>query len=115
MENNNIENLITKELVREVFNGSVVDSTSGKWMINVCGKVINIGGKAFFDTREQAVRAFYNAFSWRAGLYIGRANCARRGGDLGAYYLWGDSDRAAYWKAFKKVLAKDYGFKIVRV
>ena len=41
--------LITPALVREIFQGNIVESNSGKYAITVCGKIVSVGGKIFYD------------------------------------------------------------------
>lgn len=100
----NYEELVTPTLVRQLFQDNVVKSDCPKWAIFISGKLISIQGKIFYDSREQAVKAFYNHFSWRAKRRLW--NTAHPG-DL--YHWWGNPEGAVIWKAFKKSLETNYG------
>lgn len=110
MTNQNFETLITPELLREVFSNSIIDNARPRYIITLGGKVIAIQGKIFYDTKEQATRAFYNSFSWRVRSTIWRNT--HSGDDWG---WWNSTDRIDIWKAFKKVVKRDYGFAIKEV
>ena len=110
----NYEEMITPSLVRRVFNNHILREGQEKWAIAVCGKIVTVNGKMLFDSRQQAVKAFYNSFHWRFGHQVAMQI---NGGDgwTGGYRWWNDSNRGDRWKAFKKVLERDYGFKIIQV
>lgn len=60
---NEFEDAITSNIVRNIFKNHIFENgCSDKWAMFICGRLINISGKSFFDSREQAVKAFYNAF-----------------------------------------------------
>lgn len=103
--------LITPALVREIFQGNIVESNSGKYAITVCGKIVSVGGKIFYDSHEQAVKGFYNSFGWRARRVIYRA--ANPTDD--SWRWWRNEDRTIMWTAFKEVLKNNYGFDIIQL
>lgn len=107
---NEFEDAITSNVVRETFKDSIMENgCSDKWAMFICGRLVNISGKSFFDSREQATKAFYNAFHWRAGREIQRSTTNSE------FYWWSNPHRRDYWEAFKKVIKDKYDFKIVRV
>lgn len=110
----NFEEMVTPAFIREVFDGHLVNRGQERWAITVCGKIVTLSGKMLFDSKQQATKAFYNGFHWRFGHNVARHI---NGGDgwIGEYHWWSDADRANRWKAFKKVLERDYGFKIIQV
>lgn len=110
MTEQEIEALITPELLREIFSNSVVDTRNPKYVITLGGKVIAIQGKIFYDSKEQATRAFYNSFSWRV-----RSSIWRDTHDGDRWGWWGNEDRAAIWQTFKKVVKRDFGFAIKQI
>ena len=101
---------ITPQFVREFFTGSVVDNSGPRYAITVAGKIVSIGGKIFFGSREQAMKGFYNSFSWRAKRQIW--NMCHAGNDG---YWWRSPDSPTIWKAFKEALAEQYGFNIIQL
>lgn len=103
--------VITPTLVREVFEGSVVESTSSKYAITVCGKIVSVGGKIFFDSHEQAVKGFYNSFNWKARRIIYRTVNPTEN----EWCWWRSGDRKLMWTAFKEVLKNNYGFDIIQL
>lgn len=108
---NSYERFVTPALVREIFENSILNSTAERWIISVCGKIVAIQGKIFYDSRDQAVKAFYNSFNWRARRRIGQLSHP----DDGNAGWWSDPNRGRYWKDFKSALTKNYGFVITRV
>ena len=110
----NYEEIVTPAFVREVFEHSIVAEGQERWAITVCGKIITVSGKMLFDSKQQATKAFYNGFHWRFGHGVARQI---NGGDgwQGNYHWWSDPNRTNRWKAFKRVLERDYGFKIIQV
>jgi len=109
MTNTELDSLITPNVIRETFEGNLLDSDNKGWYITVCGKVLTIKGKIFFNSREQAVKAFYNSYNWRA-----TRNIAVNVHPNQEYRWWNDPNRPYYWKAFKRVLEKDYGLRFIR-
>lgn len=111
----NYEEMVTPSFIREVFEGSLITEGQQRWAITVCGKIVTLNGKMLFDSKQQATKAFYNGFHWRFGrnvaFHINGGDSYRPGG----YYWWSDPNRLNRWKAFKKVLERDYGFKIIQV
>lgn len=105
----NCDKLVTPSLVREVFQRDIVNSDNRGWSITVCGKLLAVGGKVFFETREQAVKAFYNSYRWRVTRSMSLAN------NPDEDHWWRDGNSSNYWKTFKKVLEKDYGFKFIKL
>lgn len=112
MPTNNFERYITPSLIRDIFQNSVVSEGNKGWCILLSGKIVTINGKMFFNSRQQAVKAFYNSFHWRVGREMYRITHPT---EERWWSWWSDPDRTACWKTFKKVLERDYGFKIVRV
>ena len=108
---NSYERFVTPALVREIFESSILDSTAERWVISVCGKIVAIQGKIFYNSRDQAVKAFYNSFSWKVRRKFGRLSHPE---DINTRW-WSDPNRGQYWKDFKSALTKNYGFVITRV
>lgn len=104
------ERLVTPSMVRTMFEDYIIDRDKG-WAMTVCGKILTVNGKMFFKTREQAVKAFYNSYHWRAMREMHMA--AHPGSDRWSW--WNDENRSIYWKSFKKVLERDYGLKFIQV
>ena len=107
-----VKQLVSPRFVRELFGEFVVDSSQPRWAITICGKIIAIGGKMFYDSRDQAVKGFYNAFNWRARrkLYI-----AQHPEDVTGWGWWRNEDSKTIWSGFKDAITEDYGFKIIQV
>lgn len=105
------ETLVTPSMVRELFADNVLDDDDKGYIISVCGKIVTIDGKIFFKSREQATKAFYNSFNWRARR---RMFVALHPEDRAGYGVWSFPDRTKLWLAFKRVLERDYGFKIMK-
>lgn len=82
---NNIIRQYTKP-VEEVLHG---------WIILIDGQVWKSPTRSFiFDSRKQAVAAFYNGMRWRVIITIGRAE--------GNDHYWRNS--SMYWTQFKEAL-----------
>ena len=111
MTSEEYKNSITPEFVRGLFKDSILQDGDERWAITICGKIISVQGKVFYDSREQAVRAFYNMFSWRIRreLFI-----ATHPNDT-SYRWWSDPDRPEVWKIAKKTLTDEYGLNFIRV
>ena len=103
--------VITPALVREIFEGSIVESNNSKFAITVAGKIVSIAGKIFYDSHEQAVKGFYNSFGWRARRIIYRA--VNPNDD--SWRWWRNGDSRVMWAAFKEVLKDNYGFDIIQL
>jgi hypothetical protein len=101
-----IKDCITPTLVREVFEDSILSEQKG-WYITVCGKIVTVDGKIFYERRDQAVNALRNSFSFRAR----RAIHNKIHNDNS--YWWRSEDATRYWTVFKKVLEEEYGLKIL--
>ena len=103
----NFESYITPTFVRNLFENDIIDNKERGWAISISGKILTIGGKMFFKTRAQAVKAFYNSYSWRVrrAVYLqmnpGRTDWWRGGNH--------------YWKSTKKVLENKYGLKFIKL
>ena len=102
--------MITPDVVREIFQSYTVNQDNPRFVISVGGKIIAVGGKIFYDSREQAVRAFYNSFHWRAQSALWRINHPDN-----PWGWWQNTDRQTVWKAIKEALTESYGFKITQV
>lgn len=103
--------VITPEMVRQIFEGRTVESNNSKYAITVGGKIISVGGKIFYDSHEQAVKGFYNSFGWRARRVIWgllHPNDTPWG-------WWRNEDSSVVWSAFKEVLKEKYGFDIIQL
>ena len=105
------ETLVTPSVIDSVFSDEILTNSRGKWVIILHGNVVAIKGRVFYDSKEQATKAFYNSFSWKArrALWMARPDTE----DTWGY--WRSPDRGLMWTTFKKVLARDYGFKIQQV
>lgn len=104
MSTNRYESLVTPSLINSVFQGTYLQR-AGKWCITLNGQVVTIAGKVCFDSKQQATKAFYNSFNWRV---------IRNLSEPGTYW-WRDTGRTDKWKAFKKVIKRDYGFKVIQL
>ena len=102
---------ITPEMVREIFGRFIIDQSQPRYAITVSGKIIAVGGKIFYDSREQAVRGFYNSFSWRARREIWVATHH----DDTTWGWWRQPESKNIWSAFKEVLTETYGFNIIQI
>lgn len=108
------ESVISPSIVNDVFMGETLERSRGKYIISVAGKIVTIKGRVFYDSKSQATKAFYNSFSWKARRAIW-ANVRGSGNNRDPYGYWSSPDRSLMWTTFKKVLARDYGFKIQQV
>ena len=106
-----IEAAITPEFVDNFFRGILLNTSSGKWVITVLGKPVIVSGKLIYDSRKQAVQAFYNCFKWRSSRDLHMAT------HPGAHYWdwWGEEERSSYWPVFKKTMTEKYGLKIIQL
>lgn len=105
-----VKEMISPEVVRTIFEPFVVATNAEKWAITISGRIIAIGGKMFYDTKQQAVKAFYNAFKWRAGRDIWQQTHPDD-----PWGWWRSGDSAVIWKGFKEALTEKFGFKIIQV
>jgi len=105
-----IEAVITPEFVNNFFRGMLLETGSGKWIITVFGKPVVVSGKLLYDSRKQAVQAFYNCFKWRASrdLHMAIHPGANR-------WDWWGEDRNSYWPVFKKVMTEKFGFDVIQI
>jgi hypothetical protein len=107
----NYNELVNDNFIEEIFGHEMITSQSGKYCVTMQGKVLSMGGKSFFDSREQAMRAFYNRYRW---VVCRNLHLKMHPGSQ-PYRWWSDEDRTHYWKSFKKVAESKYGFKIMQV
>ena len=105
-----VKEKVSAEVVRDIFEPFVVASNAEKWAITVSGRIIAVSGKMFYDTKQQAVKAFYNSFKWRAL----RSLWSQEHPD-DPWGWWRSSDSKPLWEGFKEALAEKFGFKIVQV
>jgi len=108
MSVDNIERFITPSFVRDLFQNSTINGQEKGWAITISGKILTIGGKMFFKTREQAVKAFYDRYNWRVRSKVHEYLHPNEG------HWWGVDSRT-YWIPVKKVLEKDYGLKFIKL
>ena len=111
MTKDEYKELVTPELIRSVFEGSIVEDSVCRYAITVGGKIISVAGKIFYDSREQAMKGFYNSFSWKAKRELWCA--ANPENDYHGW--WRNTDNTKAWTAFKEVLKGRYGFDIIRL
>ena len=104
------KDLVTDDVVREIFQNHLLNEQSSRFVISVGGKIVAVGGKMFYDSREQAVKAFYNSFRWRAQHVLWRVNHPDN-----PWGWWRDPDNSVIWRAIKEKLTESYGFKIMQV
>jgi hypothetical protein len=110
MSETTIKDAITPTLVRNIFENHVIGDDKG-WCITVCGKILTVNGKVFFESRTKAVKAFYNSYSWRVKRSIHYAvNPSSEG-----YGWWRNDAGRQYWNVFKDVLTEEYGLKFIKV
>lgn len=105
-----IEAVITPEFVDNFFRGMLLETGSGKWIITVQGKPVIVSGKLLYDSRKQAVQAFYNCFKWRSSRDL---HMATHPGSF--VWDWWREERNSYWPIFKKVMTEKYGLKIIQI
>ena len=105
MSTDRYESLVTPSLIDSVFHGSYLQRAAGKWCITLNGQVVTIAGKICFDSKQQSTKAFYNSFHWRVMRHLA---------EPGSYW-WNDTGGTDKWKTFKKVIKRDYGFKIIQL
>lgn len=111
MTSEEYKNAITPDFVRRLFEGSILQDDGERWAITICGKIISVQGKIFYNSREQAVKAFYNKFSWRIRRELSMVAHPNE-----AYYRWwSDPDRPEVWKIAKKTLTDEYGLNFIRI
>ena len=106
----NIEDVLTDNFIDTLFASDYLPENTERWMIIVKGKPLAIQGKLFYYSKQQATKAFYNSFSWRARWQIGVALNPHD-----SYGYHGTFNRAEAWRTFKRVLTDKYGFEIVQV
>ncbi len=104
-----IEAVITPEFVNNFFRDMLLETGSGKWIITVLGKPVIVSGKLLYDSRKQAVQAFYNRFKWRSSRELHMAT--HPGVSL---WDWWREEHSSYWPVFKKVMTEKYGLKIMQ-
>lgn len=105
------ENIITENVVQNIFGEDLIDSTSGKYIITICGKILSINGRMFWNSRDQAIKSFYNSYKWRVRRDI--LMVLHPHDNL--FNWWSDSNGGIIWKAFKQVLKEKFNFKITKV
>lgn len=101
--------LITPDLISGIIDEHLINRSNRKYYaISVKGKLLELGnGKILFDSRQQAIKGFYNSYRWRTSWTLTRR-------------LFGPSARwwehsAVIWKAFTEKLKREYGFQVVEV
>ena len=111
MTKDEYKELVTPELIRSIFEGSIVSDFACRYAVTVGGKIVSIAGRVFYDSREQAMKGFYNSFSWKVKRALWRAANPEN------VHLswWGSPDNSKAWAAFKEVLKDRYGFDIIRL
>lgn len=97
---------IDDRFIENLFSGYLFDKSISHWCIVYKDKIINIGGKMFYDSKAQATKAFYNTFKWRVGSTYVRENNI-------SWYDWNGGNRSELWKTFKNAIKKD--LKIVEI
>lgn len=103
--------LVTPAFVRQLFSDSILEPNEERWVITVCGRLVSIGGKVFYGTREQAVKAFYNTFHWRARRDLWQVHHPEN-----PWGWWSEgTDRGAMWNAIKEKLKDEYGLNFIQV
>lgn len=110
MTKDEVKELVTPQFVRELFQDHIVESGQARWAITVCGKIVSVGGKIFYDSREQAVRGFYNAFRWRACSSLWRTTHPED-----RWGWWRSTDNGTVWKGIKEALMEQYGFSVIQL
>lgn len=104
---------VNKDIIRAISDSimprHLTDKFEGCYII-IDGKVYIDGtGKFLFPTKQQAVRNFYNTFSWKVKREYYQI-CRRRN----PRYSYGDTARSEIWAEFKKnILSR--GFQVVQI
>ena len=111
MTKDEYKELVTPELIRSIFEGSIVSDSACRYAITVGGKIVSVAGRVFYNSREQAMKGFYNSFSWKVKHeLLDAANSTTE-----YYSWWRNPDSGKAWTAFKEVLKDRYGFDIIRL
>lgn len=97
---------IDDNFLTELFSRYLFDKSTPHWCIVYKDKIINIEGKMFFNSKQQATKAFYNTFRWRVNSTYVRINHLQ-------WSEWRDVDRSELWKVFKSTVKND--LKIVEI
>lgn len=111
MTKDEYKELVTPEIIRELFEHNTLDHNQEKYALTIGGKIISVGGKFFYDSREQAVKAFYNMFSWRARRTLWMA---AHPNDT-SWAWWRQPEGSDIWKAFKEAITEHYGFNVIQI
>lgn len=104
----NYENLVTPSLVRRTFEPDIMDGE--KWIITICGRILSMNNRAIFKSKRQAVKSFYNYYSWKA-----KRNMHLAAHPDDPYGWWRNGVGSEYWADFKEVCKRDYGLKFIRI
>lgn len=102
--------IISADVVRDIFGPFVVAPNEEKWAITVSGRIVAVNGKMFYGTKQQAVKAFYNSFKWRALRSIWLQSHPND-----PWGWWRNGDNKPLWEGFKEALVEKFGFKIIQV
>lgn len=90
---NETSNAIINNIIRQYT--KLIEEALHGWIILIDGQVWKpYAGSFIFNSRKQAVTAFYNGMRWRVISTMGRAE--------GNSYYWRDS--SMYWARFKEAL-----------
>lgn len=111
MTKDEYKELVTPELIRSIFEGNIVSDFACRYAITVGGKIVSIAGRVFYNSREQAMKGFYNSFSWKVKRALWRA----ANPENVHFSWWGSPDNSKAWAAFKEVLKDRYGFDVIRL
>lgn len=106
-----MEDLVTPTMVRGIFEDYVIGDGRKGWCLMLCGRVLTVNGKMFYKSRQQAMKAFYNSYHWRAM----REMHTTLNPEAAPWGWWQNPNRTNYWKAFKKVLTEKFGFRAVEL
>lgn len=106
-----IEAVITPEFVNNFFRDMLLETGSGKWIITVQGKPVVVSGKLLYNSRKQAVQAFYNCFKWRSSSELYAATNL----NASSWAWWRSEETHIYWSVFKKVMTEKYGLNIIQI
>ena len=111
MTKNEYKEQVTSSVVREVFERDIFYPERRNWAMFICGRMISIGGKCFYESREQAVKALYNSMGWKAKRALWEVTHP----EDDRYGYWRQPEAGTMWRAFKEAITEKYGFKVIQV
>lgn len=104
----NMEDIVINDnFINRVFTGRLLDKTTPHFCITYKGRIVVNNGRMLYDSRKQAVAAFYNCFHWHIGYTYRMVN------NLSWDQFGRLRGREKLWKYFKDAIKND--LKIIQV